>query len=165
MLVDGYGNFGLVDGDMVVVMCYIEVCMLKILMEFFCDINKDIIDYVDNYDGFECELVILLVCFFNLFVNGLLGIVVGMVINIFIYYFGEVIDGVLVFSYDLDIIICDLMEYIFGFDFFIVGMIMGCSGICCVYESGCGLIIVCGCVDIEEKKNGKEIIVIIEIFY
>lgn len=98
------------DGDGVVVMCYIEVCMIKIILEFLCDINKDIIDFIDNYDGNERELLVLFVCFFNLLVNGVVGIVVGMVINIFFYNLIEVIDGVFSLSKNLDIIINELME-------------------------------------------------------
>ncbi|HAO6322421.1 TPA: DNA gyrase subunit A [Listeria monocytogenes] len=165
MLVDGHGNFGSVDGDMAAAMRYTEARMSKISMELLRDINKDTIDYADNYDGSEREPVILPACFPNLLVNGSSGIAVGMATNIPTHHLGEVIDGVLALSHDPEITIRDLMEYIPGPDFPTAGMIMGRSGIRRAYESGRGSITVRGRVDIEEKKNGKETIVITEIPY
>ncbi|ELU5827833.1 DNA gyrase subunit A [Listeria monocytogenes] len=165
MLVDGHGNFGSVDGDMAAAMRYTEARMSKISMELLRDINKDTIDYADNYDGSEREPVILPARFPNLLVNGSSGIAVGMATNIPTHHLGEVIDGVLALSHDPDITIRDLMEYIPGPDFPTAGMIMGRSGIRRAYESGRGSITVRGRVDIEEKKNGKETIVITEIPY
>ncbi|MBC1725096.1 DNA gyrase subunit A [Listeria seeligeri] len=165
MLVDGHGNFGSVDGDMAAAMRYTEARMSKISMELLRDINKDTIDYADNYDGSEREPVILPARFPNLLVNGSSGIAVGMATNIPTHHLGEVIDGVLALSNDPDISIRDLMEYIPGPDFPTAGMIMGRSGIRRAYESGRGSITVRGRVDIEEKKNGKETIVITEIPY
>ncbi|EKF9257529.1 DNA gyrase subunit A [Listeria monocytogenes] len=165
MLVDGHGNFGSVDGDMAAAMRYTEARMSKISMELLRDINKDTIDYADNYDGSEREPVILPARFPNLLVNGSSGIAVGMATNIPTHHLGEVIDGVLELSHDPDITIRDLMEYIPGPDFPTAGMIMGRSGIRRAYESGRGSITVRGRVDIEEKKNGKETIVITEIPY
>ncbi|MBC1782660.1 DNA gyrase subunit A [Listeria welshimeri] len=165
MLVDGHGNFGSVDGDMAAAMRYTEARMSKISMELLRDINKDTIDYVDNYDGSEREPVILPARFPNLLVNGSSGIAVGMATNIPTHHLGEVIDGVLALSHDPEISIRDLMEYIPGPDFPTAGMIMGRSGIRRAYESGRGSITVRGRVDIEEKKNGKETIVITEIPY
>ncbi|HAC3726493.1 TPA_asm: DNA gyrase subunit A [Listeria monocytogenes] len=165
MLVDGHGNFGSVDGDMAAAMRYTEARMSKISMELLRDINKDTIDYADNYDGSEREPVILPARFPNLLVNGSSGIAVGMATNIPTHYLGEVIDGVLALSHDPEITIRDLMEYIPGPDFPTAGMIMGRSGIRRAYESGRGSITVRGRVDIEEKKNGKETIVITEIPY
>lgn len=165
MLVDGHGNFGSVDGDMAATMRYTEARMSKISMELLRDINKDTIDYADNYDGSEREPVILPARFPNLLVNGSSGIAVGMATNIPTHHLGEVIDGVLALSHDPDITIRDLMEYIPGPDFPTAGMIMGRSGIRRAYESGRGSITVRGRVDIEEKKNGKETIVITEIPY
>lgn len=164
MLVDGHGNFGSVDGDMAA-MRYTEARMSKISMELLRDINKDTIDYADNYDGSEREPVILPARFPNLLVNGSSGIAVGMATNIPTHHLGEVIDGVLALSHDPEITIRDLMEYIPGPDFPTAGMIMGRSGIRRAYESGRGSITVRGRVDIEEKKNGKETIVITEIPY
>ncbi|HAA2279443.1 TPA_asm: DNA gyrase subunit A [Listeria monocytogenes] len=165
MLVDGHGNFGSVDGDMAAAMRYTEARMSKISMELLRDINKDTIDYADNYDGSEREPVILPARFPNLLVNGSSGIAVGMATNIPTHHLGEVIDGVLALSHDPDITIRDLIEYIPGPDFPTAGMIMGRSGIRRAYESGRGSITVRGRVDIEEKKNGKETIVITEIPY
>lgn len=165
MLVDGHGNFGSVDGDMAALMRYTEARMSKISMELLRDINKDTIDYADNYDGSEREPVILPARFPNLLVNGSSGIAVGMATNIPTHHLGEVIDGVLALSHDPEITIRDLMEYIPGPDFPTAGMIMGRSGIRRAYESGRGSITVRGRVDIEEKKNGKETIVITEIPY
>ncbi|MBC1707142.1 DNA gyrase subunit A [Listeria welshimeri] len=165
MLVDGHGNFGSVDGDMAAAMRYTEARMSKISMELLRDINKDTIDYADNYDGSEREPVILPARFPNLLVNGSSGIAVGMATNIPTHHLGEVIDGVLALSHDSEISIRDLMEYIPGPDFPTAGMIMGRSGIRRAYESGRGSITVRGRVDIEEKKNGKETIVITEIPY
>ncbi|EMR9048737.1 DNA gyrase subunit A [Listeria monocytogenes] len=165
MLVDGHGNFGSVDGDMAAAMRYTEARMSKISMELLRDINKDTIDHADNYDGSEREPVILPARFPNLLVNGSSGIAVGMATNIPTHHLGEVIDGVLALSHDPDITIRDLMEYIPGPDFPTAGMIMGRSGIRRAYESGRGSITVRGRVDIEEKKNGKETIVITEIPY
>lgn len=165
MLVDGHGNFGSVDGDMAAAMRYTEARMSKISMELLRDINKDTIDYANNYDGSEREPVILPARFPNLLVNGSSGIAVGMATNIPTHHLGEVIDGVLALSHDPDITIRDLMEYIPGPDFPTAGMIMGRSGIRRAYESGRGSITVRGRVDIEEKKNGKETIVITEIPY
>ncbi|EAE1596206.1 DNA gyrase subunit A [Listeria monocytogenes] len=165
MLVDGHGNFGSVDGDMAAAMRYTEARMSKISMELLRDINKDTIDYADNYDGSEREPVILPARFPNLLVNGSSGIAVGMATNIPTHHLGEVIDGVLALSHDPEITIRDLMEYIPGPDFPTAGMIMGRSGIRRAYENGRGSITVRGRVDIEEKKNGKETIVITEIPY
>ncbi|EAD9122859.1 DNA gyrase subunit A [Listeria monocytogenes] len=165
MLVDGHGNFGSVDGDMAAAMRYTEARMSKISMELLRDINKDTIDYADNYDGSEREPVILPARFPNLLVNGSSGIAVGMATNIPTHHLGEVVDGVLALSHNPEITIRDLMEYIPGPDFPTAGMIMGRSGIRRAYESGRGSITVRGRVDIEEKKNGKETIVITEIPY
>ncbi|HAO6147842.1 TPA: DNA gyrase subunit A [Listeria monocytogenes] len=165
MLVDGHGNFGSVDGDMAAAMRYTEARMSKISMELLRDINKDTIDYADNYDGSEREPVILPARFPNLLVNGSSGIAVGMATNIPTHHLGEVIDGVLALSHNPEITIRDLMEYIPGPDFPTAGMIMGRSGIRRAYESGRGSITVRSRVDIEEKKNGKETIVITEIPY
>lgn len=165
MLVDGHGNFGSVDGDMAAAMRYTEARMSKISMELLRDINKDTIDYVDNYDGSEKEPVILPARFPNLLVNGSSGIAVGMATNIPTHHLGEVIDGVLALSHDPEITIRDLMEHIPGPDFPTAGMIMGRSGIRRAYETGRGSITVRARVDIETKTNGKETIVITELPY
>ncbi|MBC1501469.1 DNA gyrase subunit A [Listeria weihenstephanensis] len=165
MLVDGHGNFGSVDGDMAAAMRYTEARMSKISMELLRDINKDTIDYVDNYDGSEREPNILPARFPNLLVNGSSGIAVGMATNIPTHHLGEVIDGVLALSHDPDIEIRELMEYIPGPDFPTAGMIMGRSGIRRAYETGRGSITLRARVEIETKSNGKETIVITELPY
>ncbi|KGL41852.1 DNA gyrase subunit A [Listeria newyorkensis] len=165
MLVDGHGNFGSVDGDMAAAMRYTEARMSKISMELLRDINKDTIDYVDNYDGSEREPNILPARFPNLLVNGSSGIAVGMATNIPTHHLGEVIDGVLALSNNPDIEIRELMEYIPGPDFPTAGMIMGRSGIRRAYETGRGSITLRARVEIETKSNGKETIVITELPY
>ncbi|MBC2324333.1 DNA gyrase subunit A [Listeria booriae] len=165
MLVDGHGNFGSVDGDMAAAMRYTEARMSKISMELLRDINKDTIDYVDNYDGSEREPNILPARFPNLLVNGSSGIAVGMATNIPTHHLGEVIDGVLALSHNPDIEIRELMEHIPGPDFPTAGMIMGRSGIRRAYETGRGSITLRARVEIETKNNGKETIVITELPY
>ncbi|WP_167628636.1 DNA gyrase subunit A [Listeria valentina] len=165
MLVDGHGNFGSVDGDMAAAMRYTEARMSKISMELLRDINKDTIDYEDNYDGSEKEPSILPARFPNLLVNGSSGIAVGMATNIPTHHLGEVIDGVLALSHNPDISIRELMEYIPGPDFPTAGLIMGRSGIRRAYETGRGSITVRARVDIETKSNGKETILITELPY
>lgn len=165
MLVDGHGNFGSVDGDMAAAMRYTEARMSKISMELLRDINKDTIDYEDNYDGSEKEPAILPARFPNLLVNGSSGIAVGMATNIPTHHLGEVIDGVLALSHNPDISIRELMEYIPGPDFPTAGLIMGRSGIRRAYETGRGSITVRARVDIETKSNGKETILITELPY
>ena len=104
MLVDGHGNFGSIDGDGAAAMRYTEARMSKISMELLRDINKDTIDYQDNYDGEEKEPVVMPARFPNLLVNGTSGIAVGMATNIPPHQLGEVIDGVLAISHDPEII-------------------------------------------------------------
>ena len=110
-LVDGHGNFGSIDGDSAAAMRYTEARMSKISMELLRDINKDTIDYQDNYDGEEREPVVFPARFPNLLVNGTSGIAVGMATNIPPHHLGEVIDGVLALSHDPEITIQELMEY------------------------------------------------------
>ncbi|MGM0901557.1 MAG: DNA gyrase subunit A [Bacillota bacterium] len=165
MLVDGHGNFGSVDGDSAAAMRYTEARMSKISMELLRDINKDTIDYQDNYDGSEREPVVLPARFPNLLVNGTSGIAVGMATNIPPHQLGEVIDGVLAVSNDPDITIPELMEIIPGPDFPTGGLILGRSGIRKAYETGRGSITMRSKVEIETKPNGKEVIIVNEIPY
>jgi DNA gyrase subunit A len=165
MLVDGHGNFGSVDGDAAAAMRYTESRMSKISMELLRDINKDTIDYQDNYDGEEREPVVLPARFPNLLVNGTTGIAVGMATNIPPHQLGEIIDGVLAVSQEPDITIQELMEIIPGPDFPTAGMILGRSGIRKAYETGRGSITLRAKVDIETKSNGKETIIVHEIPY
>ncbi|MEI5908409.1 DNA gyrase subunit A [Bacillus spongiae] len=165
MLVDGHGNFGSVDGDAAAAMRYTEARMSKISMELIRDINKDTIDYKDNYDGQEKEPAVLPSRFPNLLVNGASGIAVGMATNIPPHQLGEVIDGILALSKDEEITIQELMDYIPGPDFPTAGLIVGRSGIRRAYETGRGSIILRAKVDIEQKSNGKETIIVREIPY
>ncbi|KZM53074.1 DNA gyrase subunit A [Aeribacillus composti] len=165
MLVDGHGNFGSVDGDAAAAMRYTEARMSKISMELLRDINKDTIDYQDNYDGSEKEPVVLPSRFPHLLVNGASGIAVGMATNIPPHQIGEVIDGVLALSKNPDITIGELMEIIPGPDFPTAGQIMGKSGIRKAYETGRGSITLRAKVEIEERENGKQAIIVTEIPY
>lgn len=165
MLVDGHGNFGSVDGDAAAAMRYTEARMSKISMELVRDINKDTIDYQDNYDGEEKEPVVLPARFPNLLVNGSSGIAVGMATNIPPHQLGETIDGVLEVSKNPDITIDELMEIIPGPDFPTAGLILGRSGIRKAYQTGRGSIILRAKVEIEEKANGKQSIIVKEIPY
>jgi len=165
MLIDGHGNFGSVDGDAAAAMRYTEARMSKVSMELLRDINKDTIDYQDNYDGSEREPIVLPARFPNLLVNGSAGIAVGMATNIPPHQLGEVIDGVLAVSQDPDITIAELMEIIPGPDFPTAGQILGRSGIRKAYETGKGSIIVRAKVEIEEQSNGKQTILVHELPY
>ncbi|PLR80648.1 MULTISPECIES: DNA gyrase subunit A [Bacillus] len=165
MLVDGHGNFGSVDGDSAAAMRYTEARMSKISMELLRDINKDTIDYQDNYDGSEREPVVLPSRFPNLLINGTSGIAVGMATNIPPHQLGEIIDGVLALTKDEDITIQELMEFIPGPDFPTAGLILGRSGIRKAYETGRGSITLRAKVEIEQKANGKEVIIVNEIPY
>lgn len=165
MLVDGHGNFGSVDGDSAAAMRYTESRMSKISMELLRDLNKDTIDYQDNYDGEEREPVVLPARFPNLLVNGTTGIAVGMATNIPPHQLGEVIDGVLAVSHDPGITSQELMEIIPGPDFPTGGIILGRSGIRKAYETGRGSITLRAKVEIEQKANGKETIIVNEIPY
>jgi DNA gyrase subunit A len=165
MLVDGHGNFGSVDGDAAAAMRYTESRMSKISMELLRDINKDTIDYQDNYDGEEKEPVVLPARFPNLLVNGTTGIAVGMATNIPPHQLGEVIDGVLAISHDPEISTQELMEIIPGPDFPTGGLILGRSGIRKAYETGRGSITLRAKVEIETKSNGKEVIIVNELPY
>ncbi|GIN64511.1 DNA gyrase subunit A [Robertmurraya siralis] len=165
MLVDGHGNFGSVDGDAAAAMRYTESRMSKISMELLRDINKDTIDYQDNYDGEEREPVVLPARFPNLLVNGTTGIAVGMATNIPPHQLGEIIDGVLAISKDPEITIQELMDIIPGPDFPTAGLILGRSGIRKAYETGRGSITLRAKVEIEQKSNGKEVIIVKEIPY
>ncbi len=165
MLVDGHGNFGSIDGDSAAAMRYTEARMSKISMELVRDLNKDTIDYKDNYDGSEKEPVVMPSRFPNLLVNGTSGIAVGMATNIPPHQLGEVIDAIISLSKDPDITIQELMEHIQGPDFPTAGLIVGRSGIRRAYETGRGSIIMRGKVEIETKANGRETIIVNELPY
>ncbi|WP_114571903.1 DNA gyrase subunit A [Exiguobacterium flavidum] len=164
-LVDGHGNFGSVDGDSAAAMRYTEARMSKIAMEIVRDINKNTVDFKDNYDGSEREPVVMPARFPNLLVNGSSGIAVGMATNIPPHQLGEVIDGVLALSHNPDITIQELMHHIPGPDFPTSGEILGRSGIRRAYETGRGSIIVRAKTEIETTKKGRERILVTELPY
>ena len=165
MLVDGHGNFGSVDGDEPAAMRYTEARMSKIAVEMLRDINKNTVDFHDNYDGTEKEPDVLPARFPNLLVNGASGIAVGMATNIPTHNLGEVINGLHMLMNNPDITTEGLMKAIPGPDFPTGGVVMGKSGIRKAYETGRGTIIVRAKVDIEEQKNGKQRIIVHEIPY
>jgi len=165
MLVDGHGNFGSVDGDGAAAMRYTESRMSRIAMEMLRDINKDTIDYTNNYDGSEKEPIVLPSRYPNLLVNGAAGIAVGMATNIPPHQLGETIDAVIALSENPAITTEELMEIIPGPDFPTGGLILGRSGIRRAYETGRGSIIIRAKVEIEQKSNGKETILVHELPY
>ena len=165
MLVDGHGNFWSVDGDGAAAMRYTEAKMSKIAVEMLRDINKDTVDFHDNYDGTEKEPDVLPARFPNLLVNGASGIAVGMATNIPTHNLGEVINGLHMLMNNSDVTTEELMKAIPGPDFPTGGVVMGKSGIRKAYETGRGTIIVRAKVDIEEQKNGKQRIIVHEIPY
>lgn len=166
LLVDGHGNFGSVDGDSAAAMRYTEARMSRLTMEMLRDINKDTIDYQDNYDGTEKEPVVFPARYPNLLVNGSSGIAVGMATNIPPHQLGETIDGVLAVSENPDITTEELMEnYIHGPDFPTSGIILGRSGIRKAYETGRGSITIRARVEVEENPNGTTTILVTELPY
>lgn len=167
MLVDGHGNFGSVDGDGAAAMRYTEARMSKISMEMLRDINKNTVDFIDNYDATEVEPVILPARFPNLLVNGSMGIAVGMATNIPPHNLGEVIDGVVALMENPDIDNDGLMQYIKGPDFPTGGLVLGGSGLRSAYTTGNGSIIIRSKCDIVESDNARDhsIITVHEIPY
>lgn len=164
-LVDGQGNFGSMDGDGAAAMRYTEAKMSKISAELMRDINKDTIDYIDNYDGNEREPAVLPARFPNLLVNGTSGIAVGMATNIPPHNLIEIINAVLEISRNDEVTLAELMEHVQGPDFPTAGLIVGKSGIRRAYETGRGSVMMRARCEIEMMKNGKERIVVSEIPY
>lgn len=166
MLIDGHGNFGSIDGDGAAAMRYTEARMSKISMELIKDINKDTIDFVDNYDGEEREPVVLPAHFPNLLVNGGTGIAVGMATNIPPHNLGETIDATIALMENPDLTVLELMEdYIKGPDFPTGAYILGRSGIKQAYETGRGSVYVRAKIDTIEMANGKKQLIVSEIPY
>ncbi|GAB2317913.1 DNA gyrase subunit A [Alkalibacterium sp. s-m-22] len=164
-LIDGHGNFGSVDGDSAAAMRYTEARMSKIAMEMLRDINKDTVDYHDNYDGSEREPNVLPARFPNLLVNGASGIAVGMATNIPPHNLREVIAACRVLMENEEATIADLMDVLPGPDFPTGAMVMGKSGIRKAYETGRGSIKIRAKARIEVQPNGKERIIVDEIPY
>lgn len=165
MLVDGHGNFGSMDGDEAAAQRYTEARMSKIALEMLRDINKNTVDYIDNYDASEREPVVLPARFPNLLVNGATGIAVGMATNIPPHNLGESIDAVKLVMDNPDATTRDIMEVLPGPDFPTGALVMGKSGIHRAYETGKGSIVLRSRTEIEEMKNGRERIVVTEFPY
>ena len=163
-LVDGHGNFGSIDGDGAAASRYTEARLAKISMELLRDLNKDTVDFSENYDGQRKEPVVLPSRFPNILVNGNMGIAVGMATNIPPHNLGEVIDGCIAYIDNPDIDTMGLMQYIKGPDFPTGGVILGNSGIKQAYETGRGTITIRSRATIEEIK-GHPTIVITEVPY
>ena len=165
-LVDGHGNFGSMDGDEPAAMRYTEARMTKIALEMVRDINCDVVDFVDNYDGSEQEPSVLPSRFPNLLVNGSSGIAVGMATNIPPHNLGEVIDGVVAIARNPEITNVELMQYVKGPDFPTGALILGRSGIKDAYETGTGSIAIRSKCHIEERgEHGLKRIVVDEVPY
>ncbi len=165
MLVDGHGNFGSMDGDGAAAQRYTEARMSKIALEMLRDINKNTVDYIDNYDASEREPVVLPARFPNLLVNGATGIAVGMATNIPPHNLGESIDAVKLVMENPEATTRDIMEVLPGPDFPTGALVMGKSGIHRAYETGKGSIVLRSRTEIEEMKNGRERIVVTEFPY
>ena len=165
-LVDGHGNFGSIDGDGAAAMRYTEARMSKISMEMLRDLNKNTVDFMDNYDGEETEPTVLPSRFPNLLVNGATGIAVGMATNIPPHNLSEVIDATIAVMEDPEISILELMEeYIYGPDFPTGGYILGRSGIKKAFETGRGSVVMRAKIHSEEMTSNKKRLVITEIPY
>ena len=165
-LVDGHGNFGNIDGDGAAAMRYTEARMSKIAAEMVRDIDKNTVDFIDNYDGTEQEPVVLPARIPNLLVNGTTGIAVGMATNIPPHNLGEVVDGIVALIHNKDITIEELMNYVKGPDFPTGGQILGLSGLYKAYTTGNGTIVIRSKAEIESnEKNGKNSIIVTEIPY
>ena len=165
ILVDGHGNFGSMDGDGAAAQRYTEARMSKIALEMLRDINKNTVDFVDNYDANEREPVVLPARFPNLLVNGATGIAVGMATNIPPHNLGETIDAVKLVMDNPEVTTKDLMEVLPGPDFPTGALVMGKSGIHKAYETGKGSIVLRSRTEIEETKTGRERIVVTEFPY
>lgn len=164
-LVDGQGNFGSIDGDSAAAMRYTEARMSKIASELLRDLNKNTVDFQDNYDGNEKEPVVLPSRFPNILVNGATGIAVGMATSIPPHNLGEVIDALLALIKNPDISIEGLMNFIKGPDFPTGGCIMGLSQVRKAYMTGNGAITIRAKCDIHDTGNGKSEIIVTEIPY
>ncbi|HGK0951198.1 TPA: DNA gyrase subunit A [Streptococcus pneumoniae] len=165
MLVDGHGNFGSMDGDSAAAQRYTEARMSKIALEMLRDINKNTVDFVDNYDVNEREPLVLPARFPNLLVNGATGIAVGMATNIPPHNLGETIDAVKLVMDNPEVTTKDLMEVLPGPDFPTGALVMGKSGIHKAYETGKGSIVLRSRTEIETTKTGRERIVVTEFPY
>ncbi|MHB1377407.1 MAG: DNA gyrase subunit A, partial [Candidatus Humimicrobiaceae bacterium] len=164
-LVDGHGNFGSIDGDSAAAMRYTEARLSEFAEELLADLDKETIEFIDNFDGTLQEPAILPAKVPNLLINGSSGIAVGMATNVPPHNLGEVIDGVIAYIDNKDIAIMDLIKYVKGPDFPTGGRIMGMRGIVDAYTTGRGIVKVRGRMHIEQTKKGKQQIIVSEIPY
>lgn len=165
-LVDGHGNFGSIEGDGAAAMRYTEARLQKVTQEaYLADLDKNVVDFMPNFDETEKEPVVLPVKVPNLLVNGAEGIAVGMATSIPPHNFGEVIDGVIAYMKNPDITTAEMMKYIPGPDFPTGGIIANKDDLPAIYESGIGKIKIRGKIEIEKGKGGKDRMVITEIPY
>lgn len=165
-LVDGHGNFGSIEGDGAAAMRYTEARLQKITQEaYLSDLDKDVVDFVPNFDETEKEPEVLPVKVPNLLINGSEGIAVGMTTNIPPHNFGEVIDGVIAYMKNPDINTEQMMQYIPGPDFPTGGIVANKDELLAVYSTGTGKIKIRGKVEVEQGKGGRERLVITEIPY
>ena len=166
MLVDGQGNFGSVDGDAPAAMRYTEVRMSRLAHEILADIEKDTVDFVDNYDGSESEPSVMPTRVPNLLVNGSAGIAVGMATNIPPHNLNEIVNACLALIEDPDIDVPELIKHVPGPDFPTAGIISGAQGIYSAYRTGRGRVIMRARTGIEPlDKRGREAIVVTELPY
>ena len=165
-LVDGHGNFGSIEGDGAAAMRYTEARLQKVTQEaYLADLDKNVVDFMPNFDETEKEKVVFPVKAPNLLVNGAEGIAVGMATSIPPHNFGEVIDGVIAYMKNPDITTAEMMQYIPGPDFPTGGIIANKDDLPAIYESGVGKIKIRGKIEIEKGKGGKDRMVITEIPY
>ena len=165
-LVDGHGNFGSIEGDGAAAMRYTEARLQKVTQEaYLADLDKNVVDFMPNFDETEKEPVVLPVKVPNLLVNGAEGIAVGMATSIPPHNFGEVIDGVIAYMKNPDIPTAEMMQYLPGPDFPPRGIIANKDDLPAIYESGVGKIKIRGKIEIEKGKGGKDRMVITEIPY
>ena len=164
-LVEGQGNFGNIDGDGAAAYRYTEARLARMADEMLADIDKDVVDFIPNFDNKALEPTVLPSRFPNLLVNGSVGIAVGMATNIPPHNLNEVIDGAIHLMYNPEASVVDLMQFIKGPDFPTYATIHGTSGIYQAYMTGKGKVVVRAKADFEEEKNGKTSIIITEIPY
>src|SRR5438477_7080506 len=164
-LIDGQGNFGSVDGDPPAAMRYTEVRLAKATRSLLDDIDKDTVDFRENYDGSEKEPVVLPARFPNLLVNGAGGIAVGMATNIPPHNLGEIIDATMALIDNPALTIAELTQYVPGPDFPTAAMILGRAGIRAAYELGRGSIVMRSRVAVETVRKEREALIVTEIPY
>ena len=165
-LVDGHGNFGSIEGDGAAAMRYTEARLKKLTQDvYLSDLDKDVVDFVPNFDETEKEPEVLPVKVPNILINGAEGIAVGMATNIPPHNFGEVIDGVIAYMKNPDINTEQMMEYIKGPDFPTGGIVTNKDELLSIYSTGMGKIKIRGKVEVEKGKGGREHLVITEIPY